>query len=68
MTYKAKDGTEWEGLHPNEDGIGVCDKCGSTKIKMVSHIDGRDFYGYTYQCECGAFITMTAKRKGHMMW
>lgn len=52
-------------IHNTEKGI---ECCGGT-IRMVSHIDGRDFYGYTYNCDCGNVITSKTKRaKGDIMY
>lgn len=45
------------------DGNIVCEKCGrSDKCKMVMHMDSKDFYSTTYQCDCGNMIGTRAKR------
>lgn len=48
-------------LIETEDGI-TCG-CENPILSIVTHIDGRDFYGYTYNCEnCGNVITTHCKR------
>lgn len=51
-------------IHKDSKGITCCGKL----VRMVSHIDGRDFYGYTYNCECGNVITAYIKRKKEDIW
>lgn len=44
------------------DGRMTCG-CGNPSLRMQSHIDGVDFYTYTYQCEnCGNIIYVEAER------
>lgn len=37
--------------------------CGNPSLKIMSHIDGIDFYAYNYVCQCGNSISITEKRK-----
>lgn len=70
MSYQRGNET-WEGVVPDENHEYLqCEKCGSKTIKMVAHIDGRDFYGYSYRCENGHEIVMRAKRNPEdmMFW
>jgi len=46
-------------IHKDSKGIICCGK----PIRMVFHADGRDFYRYGYNCECGNIITADTKRK-----
>lgn len=49
----------------NDDGYLACEKCGSRKIQMTNHFDGRDFYGMGGHCtECGHTIRQSYKRHG----
>jgi len=66
MMYISKDGrTKWEGVVPDaEEKYLLCEKCGSGKFKMVAHWDGRDSYGYDYNCENGHCIRNMFKRNG----
>lgn len=65
MSYIASDGTKWNGVVPDaEHKYLQCEKCGSKKIRMVSHFDGREIYGYDYNCENGHIIRQTIKRWG----
>lgn len=66
MAYISKDGKmKWEGAKPDADGTYLeCEKCGSKKIKMVAHWDGRDAYGYNYNCENGHCISSAIRRNG----
>ena len=41
---------------------GITCGCGNPRLKMVCHIDGRDFFGYQYNCSCGNSITVNHKR------
>lgn len=51
------------------DGKLVCEKCGGTTGRLISHIDGTDFYGSSYECECGNVLSVTSKRsKEDMMY
>lgn len=59
---------KWMGITPNEDGYAVCDECGGMNIRMTSHFDGRDIYGYDYRCECGAHIRRLIKRRADEVW
>ena len=47
-------------LIETKDGI-TCG-CGNPSLKMVCHMDGKDFYGYQYSCSCGNSISMECKR------
>jgi len=47
-------------LIETKDGI-TCG-CGNPSLKMVCHIDGTDFYSYSYSCDCGNSIVMNCKR------
>ena len=47
-------------LVETKDGI-TCG-CGNPNLKMVFHMDGKDFYGYQYSCDCGNSIVMNCKR------
>lgn len=48
---------------------GITCGCENPKLKMVCHIDGVDFYGYTYQCSCGNVIEAHYQRnKEDMMF
>ena len=38
--------------------------CENPSLTMVCHIDGQDFYSYTYKCDCGNVIEMQCKRTG----
>ena len=49
-----------DNLIETEQGI-TCG-CGNPSLKMVCHIDGKDFYGYQYSCSCGNSISMECKR------
>lgn len=52
-------------IHKTDKGIECCGK----KAKMTAHIDGRDFYSYSYKCECGNEICIKRKRsKSDMMY
>jgi len=51
-------------IHKKGKVIMCCDKL----VRMVSHIDGRDFYEYTYNCECGNVINAYTKRKKEDIW
>lgn len=64
--YISKDGrTKWEGVVPDkEEKYLLCEKCGSGKIQLVSHFDGRDIYGYGYNCEKGHYIRAIYKMNG----
>lgn len=53
-----------KGGKEDEDGTIRCEKCGSDNLKMVSHEDGRNFYGYTYRCECGNAVSVRTKTIG----
>ena len=65
MSYIAKDGSKWDGAVPDKNHKYMeCEKCGSKAIRMVSHFDGRDIYGYMYNCENGHCIRQTMKRNG----
>ena len=59
-----KDGnTTYKGVKENADGIIVCEKCGTSGIKLVCHMDGKDFYMNQYECaECGNAISAETKR------
>ncbi len=53
-------------LIETKDGI-TCG-CKNPSLKMVCYIDGRDFYSYSYSCDCGNSIVMNCKRdKGDLM-
>ena len=41
---------------------GITCGCGNPRLKTVCHIDGRDFYSYSYSCDCGNSIIMKCKR------
>jgi len=46
-----------------DEGIIKCPKCESESFKIVSHFDGKEFYGTTYNCnKCKAVIWMKHKR------
>ena len=47
-------------LIETKDGI-TCG-CGKPRLKIVCHTDGKDFYGYSYSCDCGNSIVATYKR------
>lgn len=47
-------------LIETKDGI-TCG-CKNPSLKMVCHIDGKDFYSYSYSCDCGNSIVMNCKR------
>ena len=49
-----------DNLIETEEGI-TCG-CGNQSLRMVSHIDGKDFYAYQYKCSCGNSILMECKR------
>lgn len=51
-------------IHEEKGNIECCGKL----IKMVCHADGRDFYRYTYNCECGNIINVDTKRDKSDMW
>lgn len=69
IDYTAKDGSEWEGAIPDESGEYLrCKKCGNAFIQMVSCFDGRNTYGYTYNCKNGHAITRTFKRRLETMY
>ena len=43
----------------DEHGLVDCGACGSEKVELVSHADGRGFFDYTYRCiDCGNRITV----------
>lgn len=46
-------------IHKTERGIECCGK----NISMVAHVDGVDFYGYEYNCECGNVIKAVTERR-----
>ena len=46
-----------------KDG-GITCACENPSLKMVCHVDGRNFYGYTYNCACGNVIQTRNKRTG----
>lgn len=65
MSYYAKDGSKWDGAVPDaEKRYLQCEKCGSKIIRVVSHFDGREIYGYGYNCKNGHCIEQTFKRHG----
>lgn len=69
MSYIQEDGTKWEGVVPDEKKEYLqCEKCGSKKIRMVAHWDGRDAYGYVYNCENGHEIRSVIKRRKGEGW
>lgn len=41
---------------------GVTCGCENPDLKMIYHIDAKDFYGYDYKCSCGNAISVTHKR------
>lgn len=43
-------------------------ECCGKNVRMAARVDSRDFYGYTYHCECGNVITMTIKRSKNDIW
>ena len=47
-------------LIETKDGI-TCG-CKKPSLKMVYHIDGTDFYSYSYSCDCGNSIVVNCKR------
>lgn len=49
-----------DNLIETKDGI-TCG-CGNPSLRMVCHVDGKDFYGYQYRCACGNSISMECKR------
>lgn len=49
-----------DNLIETEEGI-TCG-CEKPSLRMVSHMDGKDFYNYQYQCSCGNSIYMECKR------
>lgn len=49
-----------DNLIETKDGI-TCG-CGNPRLRITCHIDGVDFYGYQYQCECGNCIEVSYKR------
>ena len=55
-----------DNLVETKDGI-TCG-CGNPRLRITCHIDGVDFYGYQYQCECGNSITMKCKREEGECW
>lgn len=65
MSYITEDGrTTWDGAIPDEKKeYMICEQCGTNKIRMVSHFDGRGIYGYDYNCENGHHIRRTIKRE-----
>lgn len=69
MSYITKDKrAKWDGVIPDSEELYLqCEKCGSKKIRMVSHFDGRKIYGYGYNCENGHYITKTMRRDGGVM-
>lgn len=56
---------KWEGVVPDkEEKYLLCEKCGSKKISVVAHWDGKDAYGYNYNCENGHPIRSAFMRNG----
>ena len=49
--------------NPIETKDGITCGCGNPSLKMTCHIDGVDFYGYQYNCQCGNSISVNCKRK-----
>lgn len=48
---------------------GITCGCENPELKMVYHIDGKDFYSYQYKCSCGNTISMSCKRSNEdEMW
>lgn len=49
----------------NDNGYLACEECGSKKIQITHHFDGRDCYGDGGHCtECGHPIQIMYKRNG----
>lgn len=64
MTIEKKDGTVLEGFKYNDEGKEVCEKCGGDGFKLLMHVDGEDFFGYTFKCVgCGSIVAITSKRR-----
>lgn len=60
---------KWTGAKPDERGqYYVCDECGTNEIRMTSHFDGPNIYGYDYQCKNGHHIRRTIKRNPSEAW
>lgn len=51
-------------LHRTKDGITCC----GGLMKMIMHIDGKDFYEFQYQCECGNLISVCTEREEEDIW
>lgn len=49
-----------DNLIETEEGINC--GCGNPSLKMICHIDGKDFYSYQYSCSCGNHISIKCKR------
>ena len=49
-----------DNLKEMEKGI-TCG-CENPSLRMVCHIDGKDFFGYQYKCSCGNLIAVNHKR------
>ena len=49
-----------DNLIETEKGI-TCG-CSNPSLKMVCHMDGREFFAYQYSCSCGNSINVTHKR------
>jgi len=57
---------KWTGVKKIGDMM-VCEKCGKSEVKMVSHMDFAKSYRSVYECVCGAIITMEAQRSKESM-
>lgn len=68
MSYQRGNET-WEGVVPDENHEYLqCEICGSKDIRMVAHFDGRDIYGYNYNCGNGHPIRQIIPRKPEERW
>lgn len=47
---------------------GITCGCEKPSLKMVYHIDGTDFYSYSYRCDCGNSISVSRKRENEVFW
>lgn len=47
---------------------GITCGCGNPQFRMLTHIDGKDFYSYQYACICGNNVTVETKRDKEDVW
>jgi len=71
MAVIKRGNTTYDGVI-EKDGKLVCQKCQKpeAKCKAVMHIDGKEFFSWQYECECGNGILVSTKRTGEdkRMW